>query len=42
MRDALTSSQIAAVVRYARGAWGNRAAPVSEQDVRRLRAAIHR
>ncbi|HDR9091581.1 cytochrome c [Burkholderia vietnamiensis] len=42
MRDALTSSQIAAVVSYVRGAWGNRAAPVSEQDVRRLRAAIHR
>ncbi|RQZ41724.1 cytochrome c [Burkholderia sp. Bp9090] len=42
MRGALTSSEIAAVVSYVRGAWGNRAAPVSEQDVRRLRAAIHR
>ncbi|WP_321809653.1 cytochrome c [Burkholderia sp. BCC1985] len=42
MRGVLTSSEIAAVVSYVRGAWGNRAAPVSEQDVRRLRAAIHR
>lgn len=42
MRGALTSSEIAAVVSYVRGAWGNRAAPVSEQDVRQLRAAIHR
>ncbi|AOK69877.1 cytochrome C [Burkholderia multivorans] len=42
MRDSLTSSEIAAVVSYVRGAWGNRAAPVSEQDVRRLRAAIKR
>ncbi|WP_027785960.1 MULTISPECIES: cytochrome c [Burkholderia] len=42
MRGALTSAEIAAVVSYVRGAWGNRAAPVSEQDVRRLRAAIHR
>ncbi|HGL5236447.1 cytochrome c [Burkholderia multivorans] len=42
MRGALTSSEIAAVVSYVRGAWGNRAAPVSTQDVRRLRAAIHR
>lgn len=42
MRGALTSSEIAAVVSYVRGAWGNRAAPVSEQDVRRLRAALHR
>ncbi len=41
MRGALTSSEIAAVVSYVRGAWENRAAPVSEQDVRRLRAAIH-
>jgi mono/diheme cytochrome c family protein len=30
------------VVSYVRGAWGNRAAPVSEQEVKRLRAAIHR
>ncbi|WP_412529723.1 c-type cytochrome [Burkholderia lata] len=42
MRDTLTSNEIAAVVSYVRGAWGNRAAPVSEQDVRRLRGAIHR
>ncbi|KUY90348.1 MULTISPECIES: cytochrome c [unclassified Burkholderia] len=42
MRGALTSGEIAAVVSYVRGAWGNRAAPVSEQDVRRLRAAIRR
>lgn len=42
MRGALTSSEIAAVVSYVRGARGNRAAPVSEQDVRRLRAALHR
>ncbi|KVL28863.1 cytochrome C [Burkholderia territorii] len=42
MRGTLTSDEIAAVVSYVRGAWGNRAAPVSEQDVRRLRAAIHR
>ncbi len=42
MRGALTSSETAAVVSYVRGAWGNRATPVSEQDVRRLRAAIRR
>ncbi|WP_322075235.1 c-type cytochrome [Burkholderia cenocepacia] len=42
MRGALTSGEIAAVVSYVRGAWGNRAAPVSERDVRRLRGAIHR
>jgi mono/diheme cytochrome c family protein len=42
MRGALTSGEIAAVVSYVRGAWGNRAAPVSEQEVKRLRAAIHR
>ncbi|MBY4831173.1 cytochrome c [Burkholderia dolosa] len=42
MRGALTSGEIAAVVSYVRGAWSNRAAPVSEQDVTRLRAAIHR
>jgi mono/diheme cytochrome c family protein len=42
MHGALTSSGIAAVVSYVRGAWGNRAAPVSEQHVRRLRAAIRR
>ncbi|MBR7962397.1 cytochrome c [Burkholderia vietnamiensis] len=42
MRGALTSSEIAAVVSYVRGAWSNRAAPVSEQDVRRLRTEIHR
>ncbi|MGU2439589.1 c-type cytochrome [Burkholderia cenocepacia] len=42
MRGALTSREIAAVVSYVRGAWGNRAAPVSEQEVRRLRGAIHK
>ncbi|EGC98406.1 gluconate 2-dehydrogenase (acceptor), partial [Burkholderia sp. TJI49] len=42
MRGTLTSDEIAAVVSYVRGAWSNRAAPVSTQDVRRLRAAIHR
>ncbi|WP_049020320.1 c-type cytochrome, partial [Burkholderia cenocepacia] len=42
MRGALTSGEIAAVVSYVRGAWGNRAAPVSEQEVRRLRGAIHK
>jgi len=42
MRGALTSGGIAAVIRYVRGARGNRATPVSEQDVRRLRAAIRR
>ena len=40
MRGTLTSRDIAAVVSYARRL-GNRAAPVSERDVRRLRAAIH-
>lgn len=42
MRGALTSSEIASVVSYVRGAWGNRAAPVSEQEVRQLRKAIRR
>ncbi|QTO23984.1 cytochrome c [Burkholderia seminalis] len=40
MRGTLTSSEIAAVVSYVRGAWGNRAAPVSEREVRRLGEAI--
>ncbi|RBB38611.1 hypothetical protein DPV79_16685 [Burkholderia reimsis] len=30
------------VVGHVRGAWGNRAAPMSEQEVRRLRKAIRR
>ncbi|WP_431228887.1 c-type cytochrome [Burkholderia contaminans] len=42
MRGTLTSHEIATVVSYVRGGWGNRAAPVSEQDVRRLREAIQR
>ncbi|WP_107313810.1 cytochrome c [Burkholderia metallica] len=42
MRGVLTHGEIAAVVSYVRGAWTNRAAPVSERDVRRLAAKIDR
>ncbi len=38
MHGALTRSGITTAVSYVRGARGNRAAPVSEQDVKRLRA----
>ncbi|HEY2020950.1 MAG TPA: cytochrome c, partial [Paraburkholderia sp.] len=41
-RDQLTSRQIAEVVSFIRGAWGNRAAPVSDREVERLRAKIHK
>ncbi|MCC8402672.1 cytochrome c [Paraburkholderia sp. MMS20-SJTN17] len=37
----LTSSEIAQVVSFVRNAWGNHAAPVSDREVERLRAAIH-
>ncbi|WP_061136491.1 c-type cytochrome [Caballeronia fortuita] len=37
----LTSAEMAQVVSFIRGAWGNHAAPVSDQEVERLRSAIH-
>lgn len=37
----LTSAQIAQVVSFVRGTWGNHAAPVSDREVERLRSAIH-
>lgn len=37
----LTDSEIAQVVSFVRGAWGNNAAPIAPADVTRLRAAIH-
>jgi mono/diheme cytochrome c family protein len=39
---ALTDREIAAVLTYVRGAWGNQAASVSEFDVSRLRASTQR
>lgn len=42
MRGTLTNDEIAAVVSYLRGAWANRAPPVSEQQVARLRGALRR
>ncbi len=35
--DVLSDSQIAAVSNFMRGSWGNRAAPVTAQDVQKLR-----
>ncbi|MEK6394258.1 MAG: cytochrome c, partial [Burkholderia gladioli] len=37
----LNAAEIADVVSYLRGAWSNRAAPVSTHEVRTLREAIH-
>ncbi|MEZ2354472.1 cytochrome c [Caballeronia sp. RCC_10] len=37
----LTSAQIAQVVSFVRGTWGNHAAPVSDYEVEQLRSAIH-
>lgn len=37
----LTTSQIAEVVSFVRGAWGNHAGPVSDRQVERLRSKIH-
>jgi mono/diheme cytochrome c family protein len=36
-RTLLTDAEIAAVVSYLRQSWGNRAGPVLQQDVQRLR-----
>jgi mono/diheme cytochrome c family protein len=41
-RSKLTSRQIAEVVSFVRSAWGNHAAPVSDREVERLRAEIHK
>ncbi|MFT0167634.1 c-type cytochrome [Paraburkholderia mimosarum] len=41
-RGQFTDSEIAQVVSFVRGAWGNNAAPVAPAEVTRLRAAIHR
>lgn len=38
----LTSTQIAQVVSFIRGAWGNHASPVSDRQVERLRSKIHK
>jgi mono/diheme cytochrome c family protein len=37
----LTSAQMAQVVSFIRGTWGNHAAPVSDREVERLRSKIH-
>ncbi|CAJ7721689.1 cytochrome c family protein [Burkholderia pseudomallei] len=42
MRGRLTSTEIAQVVSFVRGAWGNQAAPVSDREVESLRSAVHR
>ena len=41
-RGRLTDAEIAQVISFVRGAWGNGAAPVSTAEVTRLRDAIHR
>jgi len=41
-RGRLTDAEIAQVVSFVRGAWGNGATPVSTSQVTRLRDAIHR
>jgi mono/diheme cytochrome c family protein len=41
-RTQFTDTEIAQVVSFVRGAWGNNAEPVAPADVTRLRAAIHR
>ena len=40
--DQLTTTEMAEVVSFVRNTWGNHAAPVSDRDVRQLRAAIHK
>ncbi|QHP90032.1 cytochrome c [Burkholderia glumae] len=42
MAGKLSSDEIAEVLSFVRGAWGNRAAPVATREVQALRAAIHR
>jgi mono/diheme cytochrome c family protein len=37
----LTSTQIAQVISFVRGTWGNHASPVSDRQVERLRSKIH-
>ncbi|WP_442859549.1 c-type cytochrome [Burkholderia sp. 8Y] len=37
----LTTAQMAQVVSFIRGTWGNHAAPVSDREVERLRSEIH-
>jgi mono/diheme cytochrome c family protein len=37
----LSDGEVAAVVSYIRGAWGNKAAPVTPADVAAVRAAGH-
>ena len=41
-RGQLTDAEIAQVVSFVRGAWGNAATPISTTEVTRLRHAIHR
>lgn len=38
-RDTLTDEQIAAILTYVRGAWGNKAPPVKTEDVKAVREA---
>ena len=38
LRSKLSDQQIAEVLTYVRATWGNRAAPVTEQEVKALRA----
>ncbi|WP_250511518.1 cytochrome c [Caballeronia sp. GACF4] len=41
-QEQLTSTQIAQVISFIRGAWGNHASPVSDRQVERLRSKIHK
>ena len=40
MGAALSDSDLAAVLTYIRGSWGNKASPVSDADVKAMRAAV--
>jgi mono/diheme cytochrome c family protein len=40
MGAALSDSDLAAVLTYIRGSWGNKASPVTPDDVKAMRSAI--
>jgi len=40
MGAALSDSDLAAVLTYIRGSWGNKASPVAETDIKAMRAAV--
>jgi len=40
MGAALSDSGLASVLTYIRGSWGNKASPVSADDIKAMRAAV--